>query len=192
MSQAVFAYGSLVSAESAAATLSRAVEPIAPAALGGWRRRWSLCRDNLRSEKSFALEPGGELPPYVLGLNLEPGETEAGPANGALLDVSEPELARLDQRELRYDRVDVTDQLEASERFDRVWTFTAKPEHHASEPPRGAVILTTYASAVEDAFAALGKDELARYRATTGPPPVDIVEARLVEDRIPPGNPRRW
>ena len=145
MSQAVFAYGSLVSAESAAATLSRAVEPIAPAALGGWRRRWSLCRDNLRSEKSFALEPGGELPPYVLGLNLEPGETEAGPANGALLDVSEPELARLDQRELRYDRVDVTDQLEASERFDRVWTFTAKPEHHASEPPRGAVILTTYA-----------------------------------------------
>ena len=51
---AVFAYGSLASLASAERTLGRPVEPGGQVRLAGWRRRWSLARDNLLSEKTFA------------------------------------------------------------------------------------------------------------------------------------------
>ena len=74
---AVFAYGSLVSAESAARTLGRPV-PAAPSArLEGFTRDWSLARDNLRSEKTFE-RPDGSLPAWCLGLNVVTGGAGAG------------------------------------------------------------------------------------------------------------------
>jgi hypothetical protein len=101
-------------------------------------------------------------------------------------------LARLAIREIRYDVVDVTAQVGGAELPERVWTFTAKEGHFAPEPPADAVILATYARAVEEAFDRLSDDGLERYLATTGPYPVDRVEATLVRDEIPAGNPRRW
>jgi cation transport regulator ChaC len=193
MSLAVFGYGSLVLAESASMTLSRPVNATRPAALRGWRRRFSQCRDNLAVEKTFALEDGTR-PRWILGLNLEQGEDEAGPVNGALIELrGQGELDRLALRELRYLPVEVTPQVEvAGEVPTRVFAFTARPAHHAPTPPRGAVILASYARAVEAAFAALGPGELERFRETTGPYPVELVEATLVEDAIPEGNPRAW
>lgn len=187
----VFAYGSLVAADSAAMTLGRPVPAPRPAELGGWRRRFTQARDNLRCEKTFALA-SGERPPWVLGLNVEPGEDDAGPVNGAVVEVTEEELARLATREIRYDAVDVTEETGGDGLPTRVWTFTAKHDHFAPEPPAGAVILATYAQAVEEAFAALAPDGRDRFLATTGPYPVDRVEAKLVRDEIPPGNPTRW
>ena len=190
MTLGVFAYGSLVSAESAALTLGRPVE-LLPADLAGWKRRFSQARDNLTCEKTFELADGSR-PEWVLGLNLERGEDEAGPVNGAVIELTEEELARLAIREIRYDAVDVTEQVEADGLPERVWTFTAKEGHFAPEPPQDAVILATYANAVEEAFGALSEDGLDRYIATTGPYPVERVEATLVRDEIPAGNPRRW
>src|SRR3712207_4935429 len=136
---AVFAYGSLVDPRSASLTLGREVSSPLPARLTGWRRRWSVCRDNKESEKTFAIQPNGEIPPWIIGLNIEPDSEDVGPA-GALLDVSEAELDRLDVREMRYERVDVTAAVRPLEGdptaevpFDRVIGFTAKPEHHRSE-----------------------------------------------------------
>jgi cation transport regulator ChaC len=187
---AVFAYGSLVSAPSAALTLERPVEEVVPARLAGWHRRWSLARDNLRSEKTFARADDGTVPPFFLGLSLEPDALGAGP-NGVLVEVTEEELDRLDLREIRYDRMDVTGAA-GETGFDRVYTYVAKPEHHRPTPPAGALIIATYLEAVETAFRGLGGDQLELYRETTGPPPVEVVEAVLVEDRIPEGNPRAW
>lgn len=189
---AVFAYGSLVNPRSAAQTLGRAVDAV-PARLGGWRRRWSQAHDNLAAEKTFAIEPGGALPPWILGLNIEPDPSSrpgAGP-NGALLEVSEAGLAALDLRELRYDRVEVT-VPSAAGRFDAIFAYTAKPAHFVPRPPVGAAIVAAYVRAVESAFESMGGAELEIFRATTGAPPVDPVEAVLVRDRIPPGNPREW
>ncbi len=189
---AVFAYGSLVDPASAELTLGRRAE-VVPARLGGWRRGWSVCRDNLRVEKTFAIDhPGGEVPPFILGLSVEP-DAGAGPEqgpNGALIEVSEAELERLDLRELRYRRVEVTVEVAAPVRFDRVVAFASRPEHHAPEPPAGAVILAPYLRTVEAAFDAIG--ELAEFRRTTGAPPVPVVEPVLIRDEIPPGNPRGW
>jgi hypothetical protein len=188
---AVFGYASLVSPASAAATLGREVEASDPVRLRGWRRRWSTFRDNAASEKTFARADDGSLPPWCLGLNVEPAPDELGP-NGVLLYLSPEEVERLDLREMRYDRVDVSDAVEGAAPETTVFTYTAKPRQHAPEPPDGAVVISSYVAAVEAAFAALGDAQLALYRETTERPPVPVIDAVLVRDSIPEGNPRDW
>ena len=189
---AVFAYGSLASLTSAERTLGRPVEHAGLARLAGWRRRWSLARDNLRTEKTFARADDGTVPPHCLGLNIERG-AGAGP-NGVLIEVTGDELDRLAVREMRYDRIDATGEVavEDEHSFGRVFTFTAKAANHAETPPAGAVILATYVRAVEAAFETLGPDQLDLFRETTDPHPVEVVEGVLVRDQIPAGNPREW
>ena len=196
----LFGYGSLVLPESAAMTLGHPVDAMRPARLRDWKRRFSQARDNLTCEKTFECD-GGRRPEWILGLNVEEGEDDAGPVNGVVIEVSEPELDRLDIREIRYDRVDVTGLVEGTmvegmviedDLPDRIVTYKAKAFHFKPEPPEDAVILAAYAEAVERGFEGLGPGELDRYRATTGPPPVELVEANLVIDQIPAGNPRAW
>ncbi len=191
MRLAVFGYASLVSRESAAQTLGRPVGPCPVARLEGWRRRWSLVRDNERAEKTFARADDGTLPPYMLGLNIEPGGEPAEAPNGVLIELTDAELDRLDVREVRYDRVDVTEAI-AEHGFDQVVAYTAKPERFSAEPPPGAVILAPYAETVERCFAELGPEQRDLYLETTGRPPVEVIEAVLVRDAIPEGNPRDW
>ena len=194
---AVFAYGSLVDPRSASLTLGREVSSPLPARLVGWRRRWSVCRDNRTSEKTFAISPGGEIPPWIVGLNIEPEPEAVGPA-GALLEVTEAELERLDLREMRYERTDVTAAVrplegdpKAGHPFDTVIGFKARPEHHAPDPPEGAVIIAAYLRTVEEAFAS--REMLYAFRGTTEAPPVPVVDGELLAgDEIPEGNPRAW
>ena len=191
---AVFAYASLVSTASAGETLGRPVGVLPPARIEGFARSWTLGRDNFHSEKTFA-RPDGSLPRFCLGLNLEPTES-AGYANGALLELSEPELARLDLREMRYERLEVTDAIDAGRpggaRFDAVFIYTARFEHHHPAPPPDAIVIRSYLRTVEAAFSTLGRGQLDLFRATTAAPPVEITDATLVRDRIPEGNPRDW
>jgi hypothetical protein len=98
-------------------------------------------------------------------------------------------------REIRYDRVDVTDAVDppaAELGLDRVIAYKAKAERFAPEPPAGAVILRPYAETVEAAFAEHGEEARDLYLETTGPPPVEVIDAVLVRDAIPEGNPRAW
>lgn len=189
----LFGYGSLVLPESIEMTLGRQIRMSRPVRLHGWRRRFSQARDNLTCEKTFECE-GGRRPEWILGLNVEQGEDDAGPVNGVVLELTEAELDRLDIREIRYDRADVTDQIQGRDHDlpNRIITYEAKPDHFAPEPPEDAVILRTYANAIEQAFEALGGAELEHYRRTTGPYPVERVAAQLVIDHIPEGNPRAW
>jgi hypothetical protein len=149
-------------------------------------------RDNHGAEKTFARRSDGSLPGHVLGLNLEPSDDPGEAPNGVVLELSEDELARLDLRELRYDRFAVGEHLERPD-FDEVFAYCAKPEHHAPRPPGDAIVIASYARFVEAAFGALGPGERELYLDTTGAPPVEIVDADLVTDRaIPEGNPRDW
>jgi cation transport regulator ChaC len=186
----LFGYGSLVLPESASMTLGRPVEEARLARLRDWRRRFSQRRDNLTCEKTFECE-GGRRPEWILGLNVEQGEDDAGPVNGVVIELTEAELDRLDIREIRYDRIEVTGSVEGEDLPERIVTYTAKDFHFAPEPPEDAVILETYAAAVEKGFEGLGSGELEHYLATT-PYPVERVAAALVMDRIPEGNPREW
>lgn len=186
---AVFAYGSLVSRASAAATLGRELDAFEPAVLHGWRRGFIQARHNPTCEKSFARAGTGELPEWILSLGVEAG---AGAwVNGALIGLGQAEADRLDARELRYERRDVTADLGSSS-FGRVFTYVARDGHRAPEPPAGAAILASYLAATEAAFAELGEGELKRFRDSTPMPAVEVVEGVLVRDEIPPGNPRDW
>jgi cation transport regulator ChaC len=191
MSTGVFGYGSLVLPESIEMTIRRPVGTPPLARLHGWRRRFSQARDNLTCEKTFQCD-GGHRPEWVLGLNLERGEDDGGPLNGVVIELADDELDRLDIREIRYDRVEVTDLVVGENLPDRIITCTAKSDHFAPEPHDDAVILATYAHTIEQAFAALGPGELDHYLRTTGPYPVERVSATLVIDHIPEGNPRAW
>lgn len=187
----VFGYGSLVAASSAAATLGRERVEVVPADLEGWRRSWSLRRDNRHCEKTFA-RPDGSIPDVVIALDVAPAAGST--VNGALIAVTADELERLDRREIRYERVDVSGDVVAdlSPRPGRVCTYVAKAANHVAEPPADSVILATYERAVETAFEGLGPGQLARFRATTVPSDVERIEPTLVADSIPPGNPRGW
>lgn len=150
-------------------------------------------RDNHASEKTFARRADGSLPSHVLGLNLEPSDAPGDAPNGVVLELTEVELARLDERELRYERFAVTAHVDPPGELDEVFAYRAKPEHHAPEPAADAIVIASYASFVEAAFDALGPGQRELYVETTGPPPVEVVEADLVIDRaIPTGNPRDW
>jgi hypothetical protein len=187
---ALFAYGSLVDPASAAITLGRPVELAGIARLEGWRRAWTQGRRNLLVEKTFAREDGS-IPEWCLGLNVEPDAHPGAAPNGALIEVDEDDLERLDVRELRYARADVSGAL-GDAGFDRVLTYVARPEHHVARAPRDAIVIASYLRTVERAFARLGPEELVRFRTTTPTPPAAVEEAVLVQDRIPPGNPREW
>jgi cation transport regulator ChaC len=186
----LFGYGSLVIPESASMTLGRPVGEMRLARLHDWRRRFSQRRDNLTCEKTFECAEGWR-PEWILGLNVEEGAADPGPVNGVVIELTEAELDRLDIREIRYDRVDVTGSLEGEDLPGRIVTYTAKEFHFAPEPPEDSIILAAYAAAVETGFETLGHGELDHYLATT-PYPVDRHEATLVIDRIPEGNPREW
>jgi hypothetical protein len=191
---AVFAYGSLVHPRSIEQTLGREPDALIPARLDGWTRRWSLLRDNLRSEKTFARKSDGELPRWVVGLNLERAarnDDHLAP-NGALIELTGGELERLDVRELRYNRIAVTEQVAARHSFDLVFAYTARAEHFSPRPPDGAVAMAPYLRAIETAFGELGDEQWQVFLETTGLPPVEVIEPVLVRDEIPPGNPREW
>ena len=193
---AIFGYASLVSPRSASQTLGRPVEIAAVARLRGWSRGWTLGRDNVTSEKTFA-RPDGTVPRFCLGLNIEGSGSPTDP-NGVLIALTASELERLDVREIRYRRVDVTDAVDSeldgsnAPPFDAVFAYTARPEHHHPSPPPDSIIVAAYPATVEAAFAELGPPHLELYRASTATPPVEVTPARLVRDKIPAGNPRDW
>lgn len=194
MSLAVFGYGSLVSRASIAETLGRETSAPIPARLRGWRRRWSIYRVNTAHEKVFE-RIDGEPFEHVVGLNIEraPDATEAEWPNGALVELTEAELERLDLRERRYDRVEVTaDVVADGAGFDRVFAFTAKEGHFAAQTPPNSIVIASYVAACQAAFDELGPDAWAGFMATTGEFPAPVVDARLVVDEIPEGNPRAW
>src|SRR3954453_13000978 len=126
----LFGYGSLVLHESASMTLGRPAGEPRTARLHDWRGRFSQRRDNLTCEKTFECA-GGWRPEWILGLNVEEGEDEEGAAEGVVIELHEAELDRLDIREIRYDRVDVTGLVEGEDLPDRLVTYTAKDFHFA-------------------------------------------------------------
>jgi cation transport regulator ChaC len=196
MRLAVFGYGSLVSRASIAETLGHETPAPIPARLKGWRRRWSIYRLNTAHEKVFERVDGKPFQ-HIVGLNIEraPKAPENEWPNGVLIELTEGELQRLDRREVRYDRVGVDPAAAITSEphgFDRIFVFTAKEGHYTAETPPEAIIIASYVHACEAAFGELGPEAWEEFLATTGEFPAPVVDARLVVDEIPEGNPRTW
>jgi hypothetical protein len=171
----VFGYASLVA------------EPRArPAVLRGHRRVWGVAMDNRVAVPGYKVyeRPDGSRPAIdvaFLDLEAAPGSEIAG----ALLAVDPAALAALDRRERQYRRVEVTAAI-ASPPDGTVFAYAGREEGRARvaagrRGERDVVIQRAYAELVDAAFRTLGRDEHARYRATTEPPPFPLADLARID-----------
>src|SRR4051794_40170347 len=90
----VFGYGSLVAGL------------VHPAVLPGWRRTWGIAMDNavdLPGYKHYEVPGTGERPAVLVAfLDVAPDPDPAAEVPGVVFEVTEEELAALDQRERNY------------------------------------------------------------------------------------------
>ncbi len=196
----VFAYASLVNGESAAEILGRSVGPGVVADLYGFRRSWSVARNNRKSEKTFARVGDGWVPDHVLLLNAAEAKLNDY-LNGVIYTVTERELKRLEKREKRYSSIEVRDRLTYRQEnwepgdalsFTEVYTFTGKPGHLISLPPPKSCVLESYMDAVVEGFKQLGGRELEIYHETTDNHEAEVLRAELISGDNEDGLPRRW
>ena len=116
----------------------------------------------------------------------------AADPNGALIELTEPELERLDLREMRYQRV----------RWPRRSRPRSASTQSSSTPPGLSITARSHRRTRSSSPAIRARSRPRSPRSarvssssierTTAPPPAEISEATLVRDRIPPGNPRAW
>jgi hypothetical protein len=182
----VFGYGSL------AAWAGRAP---AVAELLGARRVWGVAMDNREAIPGYKvfLDPADDTRPavHVAFLDLAGAADDAPALNGVLVAAEPGELAAFDARERNYERAEVTDRVPGAP--GRVWAYSGSAAGRARLAAGlragTAVVSRAYLDGVEEAFARLGDGELERFRATTQPPPVPVLELRRVD--LPPRAPAR-
>lgn len=165
----VFAYGSLALLQDIATEHH----------LSGFVRTWDVAMDNRRDVpgyKYYADPQSGDRPDLAvafLNLRREPG----GSVNGVLLEVAPEDLRMVDRRERNYHRVAVTDDV-TPEPAGEVYAYVGKPEAR-ERFARGlacgrCAVDANYLDAVKDGFRALGAEALARFEASTQPPPCRV------------------
>jgi dephospho-CoA kinase len=133
--------------------------------------------------KVYALPDGTRPPLAVAFLDLE--EADGVEVDGALLEVDAAGLVALDARERQYERLDVTDLVDPAP-DGAVWAYVGRPPGRARVTAGRAgsapiAIQRSYLELVEAAFAALGDDVLARYRATTEPPQFPVLDLTRID-----------
>jgi hypothetical protein len=178
----VFGYASLV-----------AVAGVRPAVLRGHRRGWGVAMDNsvaLAGYKVYELPDGRRPPLAVAFLDLEAVPGGEAAIDGALLAVDERQLAHLDERERQYERMDVRAAVAPADGAPLdggpVWTYVGRAPGRARVAAGRAgdapvAVQRAYVDLVEAAFARRGADALARFRATTEPPPFPVLELARVD-----------
>jgi cation transport regulator ChaC len=193
----IFAYGSLVSPTSLAATIGRSISVGAGmhvAELAGFRRAWNYGSAVLRGD--WTAEDGTDVVGGLvvsLGIVEEPGTS----INGVVFAVDDAELADLDWRERAYDRVDVTgritllDQSVHVELDEPIAVYVPQRvaieryERHRDDGTAG--VRRSYWELVDAAFADLGPRHSEWYR-TTPQPDVPVVD--IILDPLPARRPR--
>ncbi len=149
--------------------------------LAGARRTWGVAMDNrhdLPGYKYYTDAAGRRPRAFVAFLDLRPADGAGAAVNGLCLPVDDESLAALDLRERNYERVDVSDRIEAD--GARVWAYRGTPaaRQRLQEGLRTdtAVIDAGYLRAVRAGFAALGDAEERAARASLAPEGIPVAE----------------
>lgn len=164
----LFAYGSILDPASAARTLGRAVvaADLVDAVVLNLRRDWGVyipVRD----------EHGVEIDAAFLDVQPATGQY----VNGALIALSDAELALMRRREAQYDAVEVTsDTVTDIASAGPVVTFMARPPFRVSRPGIRAAVPGRYRSRVETTVKARGAGFARRFADSTRPPQVGVFD----------------
>lgn len=189
MSTWVFGYGSLVSPVSLGSTIGRLPvrgENFVAADCRGWQRSWNYGY-RFSPERYHGSEVSKIDTVVALGIASDPSAV----MNGVIAAVSEDELASLDQREVRYEQVDVTSEISLLEgdvesfEIDRIVTYVPTPApiaDYVDARDRGtAGIEIRYWNLVTNAFNELLPGEGERFHALTLDPDIPVVDVSRIE-----------
>ena len=179
--QYIFGYGSLTARPGPVRTRDLKEHGFV-ANVAGLRRVWGVAMDNRRDLPGYKYytDATGERPQvYVAYLDLVTATDErAAGVNGLCLPVDDHLLPELDRRERNYERVDVSDRVEAG--GARVWAYmgfaAARERLAAGRRDGSAVIDAGYVRTVEAGFAALGALEHAACRRSLEPDGLPVVK----------------
>jgi cation transport regulator ChaC len=173
----VFGYGSLLRRDGGI-----------PCRLLGHRRAWNVAMDNrhtIPGYKYYVDSDTGERPPVrVTFLNVYPAE---GQVDGIAFPVGAEDLDELDRRERNYDRVDVTEQLDA-DLGGTVWTYRGSAAARERFEAGPAVVAQAYFDAIRSDVAAAGG--LEAFDRSTDPLTVPLRRLTRVDLPPPPPAPR--
>jgi cation transport regulator ChaC len=155
----IFGYGSLINPESVAKTLREPVDvaAIQPAVLRDYQRSWSL-------EETVLLNGKEEQQVTMVFLNIRSRKGTA--CNGVIFPVSERSLCDFDQRERRYDRIEIGHLLSPKVELP-VYTYVGKEPYVT--PPESAVVAERYEKLVEDGLAHWGDAFCSEFHESTVP-----------------------
>lgn len=164
MTTTIFAYGSLMIAESLSKGIGRDVEPaeMRPAILKGYRRLWRA-RAPVRPEVLDRVVAG-------VFLDLEPAPGHY--VNGLLFETSEAEIASLRLREAQYDEVDLTEQILVEDRPHSVVTFMASEAFRTEQDGLESLVPLKYQRRVLQAAEQFGQEFLEEFIETTERPSI--------------------
>jgi gamma-glutamylcyclotransferase (GGCT)/AIG2-like uncharacterized protein YtfP len=163
----IFGYGSLVAGRGRVARLD------------GYRRVWGVAMDNtvdLPGYKRY-LAPDGSRPALCVAfLDIVPDASAS--VDGLCVAVDDEALARLDDRERNYERVDVTEHVDAGAPA-RVWTYVGRADSRArfaaARREGRCAIARDYLAAVEAGVrATLGDGAWAAFTPADGLPVRDL------------------
>ena len=167
----MFGYGSLASRPGPAPTRERRADGFV-ADLSGWKRGWGVAMDNAVTLPGYKcyVDADGRRPAVFVAF-LDVTESAGARVNGVCRPVTPGELTALDVRERNYERIDVSERVDAG--GCRVWAYAGSPagrERFRLGVARGtAVIHDGYLAAVRAAFTALGPAEWAACAPSLAP-----------------------
>jgi hypothetical protein len=169
----VFGYGSLVAIRNELTLAGRAWAPV-PGCLRDYRRYWGAAMNNWEatpSQKHFLDPDSGEQPRIrvaYLDIEPEPGRT----VNGLAVPVDRRRLSEIDQREMNYLRIDVSEAFEPAlpqPVFAYRATEEARERCRRHQPDAEVFVSSDYMAAVRRAFGELGEGALEEFERTTEP-----------------------
>ncbi len=179
----VFGYGSLVADHRPGANPGPA--DATWASIHGFRRGWNIAMRNLdpSNDRKFYVDALTEerIDIHVTFTNLV--EAASGRCGGVLIPVSAEKLRNLDEREVNYRRVDVTDRL-SPRPPDRAWTYlgldAARARFRQGRRAGNIFVASEYLERVEGTFRDAGPARHDEYLASTDSVEVPMRDLRRI------------
>jgi len=172
----VFGYASLVAIKDAEAV---------PGRLRGFRRHWGVAMNNWEGGegvKHWLDRETGERPRIRVAY-LDIYEHSGSVVNGLALPVDRERLEALDEREINYQRVEVTEAFEGTAPgcvFTYIGLDVARERCRRGVAEGNAFVSRDYAAGVRRAFECLGPDAVAEFDRTTDPCPFPERDLRMI------------
>jgi hypothetical protein len=171
---AVFGYGSLVNMTSLAETIGRHPGTVHYVNLQGWARDWSVAVSNSALRGRFVHADTGELPEYILALNIKKDPFSRFGVNGILFQASDKDLELLDTREFCYQRIEITNELLGDHPYETIYTYAGLPKY-ATPTDLPAVIPASYQQVVSEGFQSINQLAYKWYTHSTTPSSFDVM-----------------